>query len=126
MGIFQPGQEITYARTLVSGESIVPMGLDIAYGVNSELDYDDMHYLRLVQPFIGIGDQLRIVLPNHTFQQTSKIQEVRYHSHRLVYLTKNSIYEVRYQNINLERILNDGPNKGVNAHQEGELPLFPQ
>lgn len=140
---FLPGQEIVYAKLYTDqGEfSVTPETFDYHYNENANLNFKDdlevLAYIRLQQPFLSRGSQLKVYMLDkkgrkeldsrgaQKYVLTSLIQDIQVSPDEISYLTKNSKYVVQYTHIDLEKILADGPEKGVNAHRLGEIPNFP-
>jgi len=116
-------QEIIYKKKTDSG-------YDELFRLTSEnlekLELSIAAYIRHYQPFTKKGDQLTIPKESGGIITTSRIKGVKRKKNSLIINTHNSVYEVEYRGIALEKILNDGVFEGVNAEKAGDsICLFP-
>jgi hypothetical protein len=81
-------------------------------------------YIRYYQPFVKKENTLMIpTRPRGT--KTSSVDKVTRKENVLIIKTQNSFYEVEYKGIDLEKVLSDGPFKGVNETTKRKLNPFP-
>lgn len=84
-------------------------------------------YVRDYQPFTSKGNRLSIPENADRIIRTSEVDTVKRDGNTLIVKTLNSVYEIEYKGINLERLLKDGQFKGVNQSKDGVTPaLFPE
>lgn len=91
----------------------------------SELPESFLGYIRYYQPFTKKGCILAIPKGRQEIR-TSKVTDVKRKENVLVVKTLNSVYEIEYKGINLERVLKDGEFKGVNKSEGTKITLFPK
>lgn len=99
---------------------------EIAYGKNGEIKYRltsdtvanlivaHRHNIRYEQPFTGSGEMVMIPLGSRT-TETARVTEVKRDGNILVLRTGSSgEYTIEYRGIDLEKVLKDGRDKGIN------------
>jgi len=95
----------------------------ITQEIMEKLPSDIYRHIRYLQPFTKAGDRLIIPMPDRTTKQSLEITKVQRMGNILILHAKGSVYEIKYNNIDLEKILSDGENKGINS---GEMAPFPR
>lgn len=84
------------------------------------------HHIRGSQPFVSEGGELTIPFKDRREWRTTEVLDVERKRDTLTCYTLNSTYEIKYVNIDLEKILEDGEDKGVNKFADGiSPPEFP-
>jgi len=112
-------QEIIYKRNGNIFSKLTSENID-------DLNLKIMMYIRNYQPFVKPNDRLGIPTMNGKVLNTSKITSIDRKKNEMICKTRNSVYEIEYKNINLERILEDGPGEGVNKETPTNIiPYFP-
>ena len=91
-----------------------------------DLNLNIIIYVRHYQPFVKLGDRLGIPTMNGKVLNTSKIVNIERKKNEIICKTHNSGYIIEYKNINLEKVLENGPGEGVNKGSITEIiPYFP-
>ena len=124
--MLRQGQSITYTK---NGESLSTLNHDNV----KTLKQDMAVYIRLDQPFTVKGCPLAIPKVDYgkiigTIRTSHVKDDPKRDRNKLIFETiSGTEYAVEYQNIDLERILQDGKAQGVNrwVNYPDEVPNFP-
>ena len=79
-------------------------------------------YVRCYQPFTKAGDNLAIPIVEKGTVRKASVKEVAHEGNVLTITSKQSVFKITYVNIDLEKILEDGQFKGVNADSAAPFP----
>ena len=108
--MLRQGQEIIYTRNEVEILRLTPANI-------MKMDLTDYYCVR-DQPFLKEGN--RIVVPGR--RRSASITSARREGNELQFETASGAsYSITYEGIDLEKVLADGKNNGVNRPPEAEL-----
>ncbi len=108
-------QEIVYFR---NGEELARLTAEKI----RQIPLGFQQYIRFLQPFTKVGEILTIPKDSDVGRttdhlSTSPVTERIVGRDSLVFRTRNSTYTLRYVHIDLESMLSDGQEKGVNTEE---------